>query len=128
MHSKGYVHADIKGANLLLGRQKGTENQVYLVDFGLAARYTNVPKADPRRAHNGTIEYTSRDGHEGSEYLQLFHILFEITHYSWVTAIVSISDSIYFLNIFLCVTWHKPINSTLKTITELVTLFYTNKI
>ncbi|KAK6635899.1 hypothetical protein RUM44_001153 [Polyplax serrata] len=65
MHSKGYVHADIKGANLLLGRQKGTENQVYLVDFGLAARYTNVPKADPRRAHNGTIEYTSRDGHEG---------------------------------------------------------------
>ena len=66
IHSKGYVHADIKGANLLLGKMKGYENQVYLVDFGLAARYTNVYKPDPRRAHNGTLEYTSRDGHEGS--------------------------------------------------------------
>lgn len=67
IHSKGYVHADIKGANLLLGRVKGSENQVYLVDFGLAARYTDQYKPDPRRAHNGTLEYTSRDGHEGSK-------------------------------------------------------------
>lgn len=68
IHSKTYVHADIKGGNLLLGLQKGTENQVYLVDFGLASHYSQKEyKPDPKRAHNGTIEYTSRDAHIGGD-------------------------------------------------------------
>ena len=29
MHDHDYVHADIKAGNLLLGYQKGTENQVF---------------------------------------------------------------------------------------------------
>ncbi|XP_045488850.1 nucleosomal histone kinase 1 [Pieris rapae] len=66
IHSKGYVHADIKGANILLGLKKGTENQTYLVDFGLATRVNDKEfKPDPKCAHNGTIEYTSRDAHLG---------------------------------------------------------------
>lgn len=66
IHSKTYVHADIKGSNLLLGLHKGTENQVFLVDFGLASHFTEKEfKPDPRKAHNGTIEYTSRDAHMG---------------------------------------------------------------
>ncbi|CAK1587311.1 unnamed protein product [Parnassius mnemosyne] len=66
IHSKGYVHADIKGANILLGLKKGTENQAYLVDFGLATRVNDKEfKPDPKCAHNGTIEYTSRDAHAG---------------------------------------------------------------
>lgn len=66
IHSRGYVHADIKGANILMGLQKGTENQAYLVDFGLASRVTDKEfKPDPKCAHNGTIEYTSRDAHLG---------------------------------------------------------------
>uniref|UniRef100_A0A1B6ELH4 non-specific serine/threonine protein kinase n=1 Tax=Cuerna arida TaxID=1464854 RepID=A0A1B6ELH4_9HEMI len=66
IHDQGYAHCDVKGANLLLGTQKGTEDQVYLVDFGLAARYiTTEFKPDPKKAHNGTIEYTSRDAHLG---------------------------------------------------------------
>ncbi|CAG9564435.1 unnamed protein product [Danaus chrysippus] len=66
IHSKGYVHADIKGANILMGLKKGTENQAYLVDFGLATRVTDKEfKPDPKCAHNGTIEYTSRDAHLG---------------------------------------------------------------
>ncbi|XP_045537179.1 serine/threonine-protein kinase VRK1 [Papilio machaon] len=66
IHSKGYVHADIKGANILLGLKKGTENQAYLVDFGLATRVNDKEfKPDPKCAHNGTIEYTSRDAHIG---------------------------------------------------------------
>lgn len=68
IHSKSYVHADIKGANLLLGLNKGYENQVYLVDFGLAARYPSEFKPNPKKAHNGTIEYTSRDAHVGGNY------------------------------------------------------------
>jgi vaccinia related kinase len=51
---------------MLLGLQKGTENQVYLVDFGLASHYSQREyKPDPKKAHNGTIEYTSRDAHVG---------------------------------------------------------------
>ncbi|KAJ2940374.1 hypothetical protein O0L34_g51 [Tuta absoluta] len=66
IHSRGYVHADIKGANILLGLKKGTENQAYLVDFGLATRVNEKEfKPDPKCAHNGTIEYTSRDAHLG---------------------------------------------------------------
>lgn len=67
MHSKGYVHADIKGANILLGIGKSGAEQCYLVDFGLANHYskTNEYKPDPKNAHNGTIEYTSRDAHNG---------------------------------------------------------------
>ncbi|KAJ9596118.1 hypothetical protein L9F63_012702, partial [Diploptera punctata] len=66
IHSKTYVHGDIKGSNLLLGLQKGTENQVFLVDFGLASHFTEKEfKPDPKKAHNGTIEYTSRDAHLG---------------------------------------------------------------
>ncbi|XP_033216246.1 serine/threonine-protein kinase VRK1 [Belonocnema kinseyi] len=65
IHSRTYVHADIKGGNLLLSRDN--PNQVYLVDFGLASHYSTKPeyKLDPKKAHNGTIEYTSRDAHMG---------------------------------------------------------------
>lgn len=66
IHSRSYVHADIKGANILMGLKKGTENQAYLVDFGLATRFNDKEfKPDPKCAHNGTIEYTSRDAHLG---------------------------------------------------------------
>lgn len=66
IHSKGYVHADIKAGNLLMGLKKGTEDKVYLVDFGLASKYSTDFKPDPKCAHNGTIEFTSRDAHVGA--------------------------------------------------------------
>lgn len=68
MHEKGYVHADIKAANLLMGLSKETQNkQVYLVDFGLATKYNldKEFKPNPKKAHDGTIEYLSRDAHQG---------------------------------------------------------------
>lgn len=76
IHSKGYVHADIKGANLLLGLTKKTENQVYLLDYGLAGHYFtgNVFKPDPKKAHNGTIEYLSTDAHLGGIYFKSISI------------------------------------------------------
>ncbi|XP_046734789.1 serine/threonine-protein kinase VRK1-like [Diprion similis] len=65
MHNKTYVHADIKGANLLQSLKSA--DHIYLVDFGLASHYTNKSeyKSDPKKTHNGTIEYTSRDMHMG---------------------------------------------------------------
>ncbi|XP_065183608.1 serine/threonine-protein kinase VRK1-like [Sycon ciliatum] len=68
IHSQMYVHADLKGSNMLLA--SSAEDEVYLVDFGLAALYTidgkhRVYKEDPKRAHDGTIEFTSIDAHNG---------------------------------------------------------------
>ncbi|KAI6657722.1 Serine/threonine-protein kinase VRK1 [Oopsacas minuta] len=70
LHNNEYVHADIKGANLLVGRTKSKRHEVYLVDYGLAYRYLADGKhreyqEDPRCAHDGTIEFTSRDAHKG---------------------------------------------------------------
>ena len=66
VHGCGYVHADLKGANILLGYGKSGLAQAYLVDYGLASHYTTKDfKPDPKKMHNGTIEYTSRDAHQG---------------------------------------------------------------
>lgn len=72
IHSKGYVHNDIKAQNLMIGYGSGKENDVYLVDYGLVSKYhrgenqTHIEyKPDPRFAHDGTIEYLSRDAHNG---------------------------------------------------------------
>lgn len=66
MHSRTYVHMDIKGANILMGIGKGATDNFYLVDFGLACHNTTKEfKPNPKTAHNGTIEYTSRDAHLG---------------------------------------------------------------
>lgn len=71
IHEHGYVHADIKGANILLGLAKETENQSYLVDFGLATKYQtgDTFKPNPKKAHDGTIEYLSRDAHKGGKHI-----------------------------------------------------------
>ncbi|XP_062863517.1 serine/threonine-protein kinase VRK1 [Trichomycterus rosablanca] len=68
VHDHEYVHADIKASNLLLSHTN--PNQVYLVDYGLTYRFSpdGVPKEykeDPKRCHDGTIEFTSIDAHKG---------------------------------------------------------------
>ncbi|KAK0131702.1 Serine/threonine-protein kinase VRK1 [Merluccius polli] len=68
IHDHEYVHADIKASNLLLSH--GDPHQVYLVDYGLAYRYCpegvlKEYKEDPKRCHDGTIEFTSIDAHKG---------------------------------------------------------------
>ncbi|XP_013876946.1 serine/threonine-protein kinase VRK2 isoform X2 [Austrofundulus limnaeus] len=68
IHENEYVHADIKPANLMLG-YKDSE-QVYLADYGLSYRYCpdgvhKEYKENPKKGHNGTIEYTSLDAHKG---------------------------------------------------------------
>ncbi|XP_045919117.1 serine/threonine-protein kinase VRK1 isoform X1 [Micropterus dolomieu] len=69
IHEHEYVHADIKASNLVLSHSD--PNQVYLVDYGLAYRYApdsvlKEYKEDPKRCHDGTIEFTSIDAHKGA--------------------------------------------------------------
>ncbi|XP_077437437.1 serine/threonine-protein kinase VRK2 [Vanacampus margaritifer] len=68
VHENEFVHADIKASNLMLGQRNPQE--LYLVDYGMARRYCvdgvqKEYKENPRKGHNGTIEYTSLDAHKG---------------------------------------------------------------
>ncbi|NWV50971.1 VRK2 kinase, partial [Daphoenositta chrysoptera] len=68
IHENEYVHGDIKAANLLLGYSN--PHEVYLADYGLAYRYCpngnhKQYQENPRKGHNGTIEFTSIDAHKG---------------------------------------------------------------
>ncbi|KAL0964436.1 hypothetical protein UPYG_G00323820 [Umbra pygmaea] len=68
IHENEYVHADIKAANLMLGHTD--PDKVYLADYGLSYRYSpdgvhKEYKENPKKGHNGTIEYTSIDAHKG---------------------------------------------------------------
>ncbi|KAL6101395.1 vrk2 [Pungitius sinensis] len=68
IHENEYVHADIKAANLMLCCRD--PEKVYLADYGLSYRYCpdGVHKEyqeNPKKGHNGTIEYTSLDAHRG---------------------------------------------------------------
>ena len=66
VHSHGYCHNDVKAQNLLVGLSKEDKDIVYLVDFGLACKYRDADgfhgeeEPDERKAHDGTLEYTSR--------------------------------------------------------------------
>jgi vaccinia related kinase len=58
MHRKRYAHADIKGANILLGNEvTHDKEEVYLIDFGLAYLLPANPveKPDPKAKHDGTV-------------------------------------------------------------------------
>ncbi|KAL5283598.1 VRK1 family protein [Megaselia abdita] len=88
IHNCTYVHGDLKGANMLLGLGKSGQSQVYLVDFGLAAHHTTKEfKSDPKKSHNGTIEYTSRDAHLGIPTMRgdMEILGYNLIHWSGVT-------------------------------------------
>lgn len=89
IHGCTYVHADLKGANMLLGLGKEGEGKVFLVDFGLASHFTTSPeyKPDPKKMHNGTIEYTSRDAHNGVPTMRgdMEILAFNLVHWSGAT-------------------------------------------
>jgi len=88
LHSTSHTHNDIKAANLLLGPEPDSI-QIYLVDFGLCVKYSTESsghkeyKPDPRKMHDGTIEYVSRDGHIGctSRRSDLEVLVFNVIHW-----------------------------------------------
>jgi len=71
VHSKNFIHRDIKPDNFLMGLQK-RGNQVFLIDFGLAKKYRD-PKTHQHIAYReqknltGTARYASINAHLGIE-------------------------------------------------------------
>ncbi|KAG8070488.1 hypothetical protein GUJ93_ZPchr0006g41479 [Zizania palustris] len=71
IHSKGYLHRDVKPDNFLMGLGRKA-NQVYIIDFGLAKRYrdSTTNRHIPYRENKnltGTARYASCNTHLGIE-------------------------------------------------------------
>ncbi|XP_068088519.1 serine/threonine-protein kinase VRK2 isoform X2 [Hyperolius riggenbachi] len=69
IHEHEYVHGDIKAGNILC--HLSDRSKVYLADYGLSYRYCpdgkhKEYKEDPKKCHNGTIEFTSLEAHKGA--------------------------------------------------------------
>lgn len=68
LHSKGYIHRDVKPQNCLMGTSRNG-NVVYLTDFGLSREVITTEEGDEVRPNRprlvGTTRYASIRGHLG---------------------------------------------------------------
>ena len=69
LHSRGFVHCDIKPENFALSFNKDNNDfTVYLIDFGLVEPYINLKtkehrKKKEKKGHKGTMNFCSMNSH-----------------------------------------------------------------
>uniref|UniRef100_A0A8R1HV48 Reverse transcriptase domain-containing protein n=1 Tax=Caenorhabditis japonica TaxID=281687 RepID=A0A8R1HV48_CAEJA len=71
VHSLGYIHRDVKPANMCFGITQNTRHVLKLVDYGLVRRFKNIDgtrrKARSRPGFRGTLRYVSVRVHDRKE-------------------------------------------------------------
>jgi len=94
IHSIGFLHRDIKPSNFSMGRLPTTCRKVFMLDFGLARKYTNaeggVRAARPQAGFRGTVRYASVNAHKNKvRYEKNFKILYVILLFrKWVDMMI----------------------------------------
>lgn len=72
IHSKNFMHRDIKPDNFLIGCRDGDKKNIYVIDFGLTKRYRDrktgfhIPYNE-KKSLTGTARYASISTHKGIE-------------------------------------------------------------
>ena len=67
LHSKGFIHSDLKPENFVLNKDNNN-TMVYLIDFGLAEPYIDLKskehkKNEEKKGHKGTMDFCSMNSH-----------------------------------------------------------------
>ena len=108
IHSKNFIHRDVKPDNFLMGLGK-KGNLVYIIDFGLAKKYRDarthqhIPYKENKNL-TGTARYASINTHLGIGSSLIFAISFLLAS-AESQASNSGSQANRYLEVFLCISF-----------------------
>ncbi|KAK2952549.1 putative Tau-tubulin kinase 1 [Blattamonas nauphoetae] len=88
LHSKGYLHCDVKPSNFVIGRNH-RKRTLYLIDFGLSRRFYPIDEQSQTGSHGfrGTARYASVSTHLGKEQGRIDDL------WSWFYMLVDLSTN-----------------------------------